>query len=271
MKNIVSNLLVYGWIYTCLALSFTQSAIAVSSFAVAPGVLEFDLSNPKTGSFVIRNSGDESIRLIIQPVYFAIDSSSLKAGITLNPQTKYQEDISSLAAVSPRILVLKPTQRRTVRVSVRQPDPLLKGDYRAHLLIRTLNRKKSGRRHRKRGDAKEMTINLHIKMEAAVALYGRYGKPETKLQWKCQQDKNGRLQLLAINDSKWRYKGWVGVYRYFDQTSSSHMETRRLFSLRESSRLFKFNLSVPGTVHIRWKQTEASSWTDYSECRLNAF
>ncbi len=270
MKHTISSLLFYSCVYTCLVLGITPPVKAVSSFAVAPGVLEFDLSNPKTGSFVIRNNGDESIRLMIQPVYFAVDSKSLKAGIALHPQTKFQEDISSLVAVSPRILVLKPSQRRTIRVSVRQPDPLFEGDYRAHLLIRTLKRKHSGRRRRNRDDAKGTTIHLNIKMETAVAVYGRYGKPKTELQWECQRDKEGRLQLIAINESKWLYKGWVGTFKYSDLTSSSHLETQRLFSSRESSRRLKFNHSTQETIHIRWKQTEESSWSGYRRCRLNA-
>ncbi|MBF0351821.1 MAG: hypothetical protein HQM11_12380 [SAR324 cluster bacterium] len=247
-------------------LAFSPLAWSKANFTVAPGIVEFDLSRPGTQTFLLINSGDENIRLFIRPLYFEIDSRSLAAGVHLRSLTAEEEDISSVILVSPRVLALIPGERRNIRISVRPNRTLTPGDYRAHLLIKTLGDQKTAPQPTD-SQQQGMSIKLDISLETAVAVYGRIGNPEFDFQWECQTTQEGKLQINAINLSKWRYSGWVAVYDVSNMENP--LAKQRLISLRESKRPIMFDFSPPEKMEIRWGTGEAKQDEGKSQCSIS--
>ncbi|MBT4288865.1 MAG: molecular chaperone [Deltaproteobacteria bacterium] len=231
---------------------FTHIVFGKASFSVAPGVIEFNLKERKTKSFIISNSGDERIRLMVRPVFFGIDSNSLKAGAPINLENANQDDLTKAIRVSPKVVVLSPGQKRKVRLSIRSKKKLPPGDYRAHLLINILEtRKAADNATTPLGSEEGMSINLNIKMETAIAIYGRAGTPDTKLDWRCGQNKQGIYFVQAINQSKWNFRGWFGVYSPEENNEKLITEVR-LISLRNSVRAIPIRIPPMKTFKIRW-------------------
>ncbi|MDH5560496.1 MAG: hypothetical protein OEY59_06525 [Deltaproteobacteria bacterium] len=226
---------------------------AKSNFRVAPGVIEFDLSKNRTQSFVITNSGDERIRLVIRPIYFEIQSKYLAAGSNLNPENPPKDDISELILVSPKVISLSPGQKRTVRIAVRMKEKLPMGDYRAHILIKSLLKKPQESSFEEKKDKKEgLSIKLELNIETAVAVYGRIGMPDTILEWDCRKNKDGDLLLRAENKSPWRYYGWLAVYDETKEKRGKPFIFTRVISFRESERYFMIKKPYPNLLSIHW-------------------
>lgn len=236
-----------------------------ANFTVAPGIVEFDISRPSTKTFLIVNSGDENIRLFIRPIYFKIDSRSLAAGTHLHSRTASIENIATSIMASPRVLSLTPGQRRNVRISVRPRKKLAPGDYRAHLLIKTLGKQKPKAGAGEDG-APGMSINLEINLETAVAIYGRVGKPDYMFKWECKPLASGKLIVEATNLSKWRFSGWIGV---FDTSKpETPLAATRLVSLRESKRPVAFDIAAKANLEIRWGKNQGDLSQGRSQCPI---
>ncbi|PCI28329.1 MAG: hypothetical protein COB67_06675 [SAR324 cluster bacterium] len=237
------------WLW--LTLLVTSPVMGKAFFSVAPGVVQFEFSRLRTQSFMISNTGDERVRLVIRPVYFAVDSRSLRAGTPLNPDRKVQDNISSSLVISPRVLSLAPNQRRKVRVSLRPQKQLRQGDYRAHLLISVL-KGKSGRVNPPITTTTGLAINLDIQMETAVAVYARMGKAVYDFHWDCSKNSQNQLIVTAINPNQWRFKGWVGIFTPESTVKTPPLTLVRLISLRESKRPLLTELPAENSVRIRW-------------------
>ncbi len=262
-------------IAACLTLIclYSTSVSAAASFSVAPGILKFDLIRPKTQPFLVKNNGDERIRIIIKPIYFALGSRFFRAGEPISAEDATgdttNDDLTSYILLSPRVLSLKPGQRRTVRISIRPPSTLTPGDYRGHLLIRTLEGKpKTVRQTRRTADGKEISINLKIKLETAIAVYGRVGEPEIKLEWECRQNEEGILELLAINRSAWMFKGWVGAYDSGKGENSDPLDVGRVISFRESKRPITLKAKPLPKLMLRWGEEKDNLDMGRTDCTL---
>ena len=242
-------------LFILLWISATSSAKADGSFSVAPGVFLLNLSKSHTDSILLTNTSERRIRLMIKPVYFAVDSRQLNAGSSLNRETAAIENIAKAIIVSPRVLVLAPGQKRSVRFSVRNRAQSAPGDYRAHLLIKTLEGKqpdlKAGA-----NNTDGMSIRLKLKVQTAVAIYGRIGAPDTKLESRCLRDEKGNLVLEMINKSKWNYRGWLGIYGVASDEGVSLLKMVRLISLRESKRMISLQLPFDKALELRWGETQ---------------
>lgn len=245
----------------------STSLLARNSFLVAPGRVDFDLSRPNTQSFIITNNGDDEIRLSIAPIYFEIDSKSLAAGVPLHPETK--DDLRPFIRVSPRTLALRPGQRRDIRVSVRPPAELPLGDYRAHLLVSmkeiamTVNQQVST-------NANSIGMQLDIKMETGVALYGHKGERSPELSFECQRDVDNNLLLIASNPSLWRFEGWVRLFTAGAAADAPALVEHHLNSLRESRRPIRTDWHPKGTgpYEIRWSDAKTGRLVGRAHCAL---
>ncbi len=210
--------------------------LAENSFLVAPGVVEFDLTKPATQSFIITNDGDEPIRLNINPIYLDIGDSSLAMGEHLSPDTKETENITKNLRVSPKRLSLKPGQRRDIRVSFRPNKDITDGDYRTHLLVQMLETAKvidAGTA----GDG-ALGMKIDIKMETAVAIYGRKGEGSAVLDFQCiANEEDGNLIVTTINESEWRFEGQLTIVNQSQPGEPVYDD--RVVSLRGSKRDIK--------------------------------
>lgn len=195
-------------------LAIPAQLLAKASYVVAPGVIEFDLNSTKrqTKSFLIRNTGDERIRLSIQPIFFKVNSKNLNIGEPLNPETDEDFSLIPHLRLSPPIVSLVPQQRRTIRVSVRPTAKLLPGDYRTHVLIKIVSRQPMGNKVESAEQASGVNLNLDLQIETAISLVARVGNPEFKMSWECQRKDDGYISLMLSNQSQWRFKGWAAVY-----------------------------------------------------------
>ncbi len=254
-----------------IAMLFSGSAIARNSFLVAPGRVDIDLSRPKTQSFIITNDGDERIRLSIEPVYFAVDSKSLAAGSPIGIHKPGYDDLHKFIRVSPRALSLSPGQRRDIRISVRAPGDLLEGDYRAHLLVKMIENATtliSG----ETSDEGSVGMRLNIKMETGVALYGHKGDREPKIDFICNTDPKGHLQIQANNTSVWLFDGWIRIYEKGAVSDDSLLYEYRLRSIRESSALKITPLRSEGIaeLEIQWQDNGDSKPLHKSSCIVSS-
>ena len=247
---------------------YTPQAISKNSFLVAPGRVMFDLSRPKTQSFIITNNGDEAIRLNIKVVYFPVDSSSLGVGQPLNEETAATEDLKPYLRVSPPRLSLKPGQRRDIRISIRPPGGLTDGTYRAHSLVSMMEVAQTITDVAASDESGEVGMHLSLKMETAVAIYGQKGKGNPDLQIKCVTDaETGNLSYEVLNPSPWRFDGWVRAHNSADDTKVRHED--RLTIMRESKRSI-ISKSKPSTdaLFLRWSDLKSEELIGSAHCPI---
>lgn len=206
-------------------------ATAKNGFLVAPGRVQIDVEELKTHTFIITNTGDEQIRLSIEPIYLPIDDPTMKAGTHLRSGVADDENIVDNVRVSPRRLSLKPGQRRDIRVQLKPLSDPRPGDYRAHLLVKM---DETAYTTRQKADGENnMNMELNVKMETAVALYGRKDEPVIDLSMSCDISENGVTEVSTTNPTAWRFEGLL---------SSGETQSIPLVMLRESVRTVAFKL-----------------------------
>ena len=249
-----------------LFFAYAPHSSAKNSFLVAPGRVEFDLTRPKTQSFIITNNGDDSIRLSINPTYFAVDSDSLGIGHPLSEETKTIEDLTPYILVSPPRLSLKPGQRLDIRISLRPPNTLTEGSYRAHLLVSMMEVAETVTNEEIAADGNSLGMHLSIKMETAVAIYGNKGEGNPDLKFNCLADpESGKLSYEIINESPWRFDGWVRVYD--SANSSTAINEDRLIIMRESRRSITSEWKPSmNPLFLRWSDLKTEEQIGSASC-----
>jgi P pilus assembly chaperone PapD len=184
------------------------TAEAGPAFAVAPGYVQVDLDHPETQTFLIRNKGDERIHLRVKPMFFAVDSSSLKAGQVLNPAHKDQFNLAPYLLISPQAIVLEPGEQRIVRVSVRAPSSLPQGSYWGHVLVHMFEvYQQVNTKSAKSG----VGTQLNLLMEMAVAVHAKKGQGSAVLQALCHKDTKGNSIISFKNSTNWCFRGHVSM------------------------------------------------------------
>lgn len=197
--------IVVSWAIIAMSLCSTVSAAGKNGFLVAPGRLQINVEEVKTSTFIITNTGDERIRLSIEPVYIEIDDPTMQAGDHLSPEVAAEENIVDKVRVSPPRLSLKPGERRDIRVQIRPLSNAEPGDYRAHLLVKM---KETAYTTEKNDESrKDMSMKLDVKMETAVAIYGRKGDPVVDVNATCNRLENHEVKVAINNNSAWRFEG----------------------------------------------------------------
>lgn len=238
-------------------------SFAKNSFLVAPGRVDFDLERPVTQSFIITNNGSKRIRLNISPIYFDIDSKSLAAGQHIKSDVAKIEDLAPYIRISPRTLSLSPGQRRDIRVSLRPPDNLAQGDYRAHLLVKMIEvASVLGNTGTQTGET-GVGMRLNLKMETAVAIYGHKGKRKPELIVHCRKHPSkGTLVVDLVNESIWRLDGRLNL-------SNGQITFNRYFvSLRESKQSINTDITLSAKQQWQLKvfNTEQESLLTQMNC-----
>lgn len=224
------------WAVLASLFALPTTVAAQNSFLVAPGRVQINVEELKTHTFIITNTGDERIRLSIEPVYLSIDDPTMKAGRHLRQGVADEENMVNNVRVSPRRLSLKPGQRRDIRVQLKPLSDPRPGDYRAHLLVSMVETAFT-QEGNSLGD-NNMNMQLNVKMETAVALYGRKDAPVVDIDMKCQRSEDGVTEVLATNAAKWRFEGLL---------TSNKTQSIPLVMLRESQRSVAFKLPSDAT------------------------
>lgn len=252
-----------GQCLLCIFLFIFQVVQAGTSYLVAPGKVDFDLSHPTTQSFIINNNGDSTIRLRIKPIYFPIDSKSVGLGTHLNPETRAIEDLTQYIRVSPKALILRPGQRRDIRVAIRAPIDAQPGDYRSHLLVAMVETDKVKKKEK---ESEKMSMQLNIKFETAVAILGRKGTRIPSLVINCVRHPDYKELILEINNpTVWRFEGTLAMS---SEKQKTPLFKRRIISLRESRQYLLTNVTdEKGLVSLHW-QTLGNEISGQTACSL---
>lgn len=196
---------------TTVAASLFTSAptLADHSFLVAPGRIEAELKSQTTRTVIVTNTGTDSIRLEIFPEYLAIgnEKGQLNVGESHLSNQAATESLADYITVSPKVLKLKPGQRRDVKVNIngkrsrtnKNAKPIKEdGDYRTHLIVRM--KETAATKKVEDPDNDGLSMNLDIKFETAIAIYGRLGEADySKVKASCN---NGIFSLENGSDYK---------------------------------------------------------------------
>ncbi len=253
-----------------LLLVFSTSVFAKNSFLIAPGRIDFDLSKPNTQSFILTNNGDGTIRLKIEPTYFAIDDKALSAGIPLTPDAKVNDDLRPYMRISPRVLSLKPGQRRDIRLSVRPKPGMPDGDYRAHLLVKMMEVAQTFTTQQESKDNDALGMKVDIKLQTAAAVYGHHGNRQAELSMKCSKSEKGELIIDVTNPSIWRFEGALKVFFATADVSSEPLYTKFFNSIRESQLTLKTDWKVPSeSVKLHWIDNFDGAVSGQASCQFN--
>jgi hypothetical protein len=251
-----------------LVLGFVRTALAKNNFAVAPTRVFIDLSKPKTESFILLNNGDETIRIETTPIYFPVDSKEMNNGKAINPKTAVNDDLSSYIRVSPRLISIQPGEQRAVRISVRPPEGLKEGEYRAHILFhmvevaQTINQKLNAQN-------KSIGMQLSFKLETAVSVIGKIGNGPPKINSDCSINKNVKMTIEVANTAPWRFDGWLRIYK--KNNEDTPLQNEKLFLLRESSRQLTYSwdfLKETNEVVLKWFNNDETNEILKTECIL---
>lgn len=247
---------------------YAPKVISKNSFLVAPGRVMFDLSRPKTQSFIITNNGDEAIRLNIKVVYFPVDSSSLGIGHPLKAETAEIESLKPYLRVSPPRLSLKPGQRRDIRISIRPPSGLTNGTYRAHLLVSMMEVAETITDLATTENSNDVGMHLSLKMETAVAIYGQKGEGKPDLQITCAvNSETDELNYQVKNTTPWRFDGWVRAYT--NTNDDQTIQEDRLTIMRESTRTIASKLKPTGdSLFLRWSDLKTEELIGSASCPI---
>jgi hypothetical protein len=209
---------------------------------VAPSRTIIDYPAHQSSHFIITNTCDEAIRLSAEAVFFELDSPALEAGTLLEKTSTHIDDLTPYLWISPRVLNLKPGESRHIRLSLKIPPTLAEGDYRAHILLKTLDTKRS-QEETEPGVALHLTMNV----ETAVAVYAHLGTPHLdttsppSITHHCYT-RNDKLFIEAINHSNYNLEGTVGLWDGAKKITEKITETPWLH-YRNSKKTHSFDLA----------------------------
>ena len=265
-KNILIKLMVVN-----LLLLLPSGLIAKNGFLVAPTSAEVSLKKPVTLSFIVTNTGDNKIRLNISPIYFEIGSKFMPPLAALDPKTSKDDSLVPFIKVSPKVVSLKPTEQRTVRVSIR-PSKELKakeGEYRAHVLFAMLDIAETLGKKKKPGE-KGVGMQLNFKNETGVVIYGSVGKGTPKLIPACSISKNGKLKVKIKNKGLWRFDGWLRIADPEDE--SKKLVEDRIFMTKQSVKEELLNWKPKEgikSLEIKWVPLDTKRKSFKTTCKIS--
>jgi hypothetical protein len=244
---------------------------AKNSFLVAPTSAEIDLKKPVTLSFIVTNSGDDNIRLSISPIYFGIGSKFMPPLKPLDAETSKDDSLVPFMKVSPKIISLKPTEQRTIRVSVRPTKELKekKGEYRAHVLFAMLDIAETLGQKKKPGE-KGIGVQLSFKSQTGVVIYGSVEKGDPDLVPECSISSNGKLKVKIKNKGLWRFDGWLRIYDPKDKEKK--LVEDRIFMTKQTFKEELLNWKPEdGTksVEIDWVPLDTKRKSFKTTCKIS--
>ncbi len=244
-------------------------SFANTSFAVAPGRLNFDLRHPQTQTFLIRNNGNQLIHLRIHPTFLPIESRALNAGKPLNSKQEKKESLAPFILISPPVLSLRPGEQRDVRVSVRPSAHLKTGTYRAHLIVHMLE---IFHQHFSKHKTSNGTVgmNLNFLMEIAVAVYAHNGNGTVKFTTACHFNKKRQLVVNVKNPTPWHFDGKATLYD--KNNTKSILANKETVVYRNSLKKIYFDHIAKNikNITIKWKAKTALAPKLTTHCHIHA-
>ena len=146
-----------------------------ASFRISPTRFEFPLTKRFTNFFTLTNISRESVRVRVYARFVEVGEKN-----QIIEKVGHPHDLSRWLVFNPRLLTVRPKQRRTIRFSVRPPKGLSAGEYRAVVFFEELppqvERKKTG------GDPNSLSLQLTLLTRVGVTIYGMVGKPHVEVR-----------------------------------------------------------------------------------------
>lgn len=235
-----------------LALVSALPVLASREFSVAPTHVFVDLHKRTIQKFIVSNTGDQRIHIGVRPLFMAANSRSLTLGNVLQGQRERDYDLSPYVVISPHALSLAPGQQRELRMSITAPPKLADGAYRAHLLFYQIRTPQLDQAQRKSsaGDSEQMKMQLNMRLELAISVYGTKGRGAAHLAFICKKNAQNNLQLHVINDSPWRFEGTLQVRNLSDNTS----QPVDLVMLRDTERTLDTKVALHAKQYqLQWQ------------------
>ncbi|MCZ6558027.1 MAG: hypothetical protein O7A69_09650, partial [SAR324 cluster bacterium] len=149
--------------------------VSAASFQVSPTRFEFPLTKRFTNFFTLTNNSGQSVRIRIYPKF-----------IQFSPDRKIEEkvghplDLSRWMVFNPRLVNIRPKQKRTIRFSVRPPRDLSGGEYRAVIFFEEMPARAAAQPQQAQGESVKLQLKLLTRL--GVTIYGMIGERNPQLQ-----------------------------------------------------------------------------------------
>jgi hypothetical protein len=164
----------------------TPTLADAASFRISPARYEFDLKGRYTDSFTITNTTDQRLRLRIYANFVAYDEDN-------SPQEVGQHPFSMVPwlVIYPRRVSLEPLQKRVVRFTVRAPEELAPGEYRAVVFFEEL----PGPPQERGTNSITTGFRVDLLTRIGVTMYGMVGDANVDLSLHDQRTSQAEQQL----------------------------------------------------------------------------
>ncbi|MDD5089296.1 MAG: hypothetical protein PHQ23_00100 [Candidatus Wallbacteria bacterium] len=237
----------------CLMLhSFPLAAEVITSYSVAPTVVEVNLSSSRSGFVIVSNDTDKSFRIQIDPKYFT--PQELGFGRHINDTVAGIENIADSIVVSPKVVRLTPKSKRMVRFSVKPGKTLEKGEYRANFVFLPVEKKDADEI---KADAKGIGTKIEWILELRIPFFGSFGtREQSRISVSASSGTEKEqyfVDLVMKNPTIWRYPG---EFTFTDADTGEDLGLIRLITYRETEYSYRFMLKQKprGTrVRVQWK------------------
>jgi len=241
---------------------------AATSYRVAPGILEFDLSQKKNAnSFTVRNNGDTKIRLRITPVYYQVTGGTIADEPESDPKKIKADSLLPFIRFSPRIVTLTPGNERKIRVAFIGKGAMLPGDYRGHLSFKIVKIYNANRKPVVEEQVEGIKTKLSFIINTTVAIAGRVGTPVFDVKGLCAKDQESKFQFALTNQSKWKYVGWLNLYRP-DGTILPGSTPKRFIVFPNNTSTFPLTDKAAGRVVLKWGDERNQLNMGQVECQI---
>jgi len=151
-------------------LNLILCSVLLASFEVAPSIQVIDLNKPLTRQFHLKNNTNKLVKIKVYPE---------------RPKNQKSEEfyMGDWVVIYPKIVYLKPTEKKWVRFGVRKPegfDKLSDGEYRTLIVFEQMENKT----YSTTGEEEDAnpSVGLQILQKMMISLYGNKGEIKYKIQ-----------------------------------------------------------------------------------------
>lgn len=161
-----------------------------ASFEVAPPIQILDLNKPLTRQFHLKNNSDKLVKIKIYP---------------RRPDNQKEEKLymGDWTIVYPKIVYLKPTEKKAVRFAVRTPEGFSKmddGEYRTLLIFEQMENKVYSTEEGGAAEEEPASVGLQILHTIAVSVYGNKGEVNHRSELKELRIENVEGEQFIVGD-----------------------------------------------------------------------
>ncbi len=150
--------LVIMFVTLYIVMSFSQVGLAMA-LKVAPQRLVFRIDDPETTTqvVIVTNTSDKPIRVKVYP--------------EMAPEQKQEEYLGDWIVVYPRLLSLQPGEKKYARFTVRTPEEIQDGEYRALLFFEEIYQQPENQE-----EAEGIELDFQLLTKLGINIYGQYGQ-----------------------------------------------------------------------------------------------